>query len=626
MNYLSLEQISKSFNERILFEDVSFGLEENQKTAIVGINGSGKSTLLRIIAGVESPDTGIVSFRKDLKVAILHQNPVFRENDNVLEAVFSEGDEELKLVRDYELALHDATHHPEKDTDLTALIEKMDQQNAWDYESKVKQILGWLGIENFDQKIRELSGGQKKRIALARVLVVDPDLLILDEPTNHLDLETIERLEEYLMNSRLTLLMVTHDRYFLDRITNDIIELDNGGIYRSSGNYTKFLENKEERLKQLNASVEKAKNLLRKETEWIRRQPKARGTKAKYRVDAYEDLKKKASIKTTTDEMSINLSNERQGKKILELDKISKSYEDKVLLDNFRYTFKKGDRIGIVGKNGIGKSTFLDLISGRIKADAGHMEKGVTIRVGYFLQEEPDFNPGKKVLEIVQEIAEVIRLDNGSEVTASQLLNQFLFPPKVQHQPVGKLSGGEKKRLQLLRVLIKNPNFLILDEPTNDFDLATLQVLENYLDSFEGCLMIVSHDRYFMDRLVDHLFIFEGNGKVRDFPGNYSDYRKQFKENAAQPKEKKSDPEKKGDAVSTKDRNPNKLSYNEKREFESLMKEIKQLESKKQQLTEEMNQKTDFSELEKLGQRVEELSREIDEKEIRWLELSEREG
>lgn len=623
MNYLSVEKIGKSYNERTLFEDIAFGLDQNQKTAIVGINGSGKSTLLRLLAGLDSPDSGIISFRKDLKVSILHQNPPFDDNDNVLEAVFSEGGEELKLVRDYEMALHMATNHPEKATDLTVLIEKMDQQNAWDYESKVKQILGWLGIENFNQKVSELSGGQKKRIALARALVVDPELLILDEPTNHLDLETIERLEEYLINSKLTLLMVTHDRYFLDRITNDIIELDQGKIYRSNGNYTRFLQNKEERIAQLNASVDKAKNLLRKETEWIRRQPKARGTKAKYRVDAYEELKKKAAIKTTTDHISINLSNQRQGKKILELEQVSKSYEELIILDNYNYTFKKGDRIGIIGKNGIGKSTFLDILSGKVKADSGIITKGATINIGYFTQEDPVFKPGMKVLEAVQEIAEVIRLEDGSEVSASQLLGQFLFPPKVQHQPIEKLSGGEKKRLQLLRVLIKNPNFLILDEPTNDFDLSTLEVLEAYLDSFEGCLMIVSHDRYFMNRLVDHLFIFEGNGHIRDFPGNYSQFRKQAPQNKKQDQEIKLQvKESKTESVKLKD--PKKLTYSEKREFESLMDEIGELESQKNKLMDEMNIETDFEALESLGKKIASLTEQIDNKEIRWLELSEK--
>ena len=623
MNYLSVENLSKSYNEKILFENITFGLEENQKTAIVGVNGAGKSTLLRIIAGLEPQDQGVVSFKKDIQVAILPQNPVFNEEENVLEAVFSEDIEVLKIVRDYELAIHQATLYPEKGTDISPLLEKMDQYNAWDYESQVKQILGWLGIENFDQKIKELSGGQRKRVAMARALVVDPDLLILDEPTNHLDLETIERLEEYLINSRMTLLMVTHDRYFLDKVTNDIIELDNGKIFRSKGNYTKFLENKEDRQKQLNASVEKAKNLLRKETEWIRRQPKARGTKAKYRVDAYEELKEKASVKVTSDEMVIRLANERQGKKILELENISKSYGDKVLLDKFSYTFKKGDRIGIVGKNGIGKSTFLDILSGHIKADTGKTAQGITINVGYFTQEETQFNPNKKVLDIVQEVAEVITLEDGSEITASQLLNQFLFSPKVQYNLVGKLSGGEKKRLQLLRVLIKNPNFLILDEPTNDFDLATLGVLENYLDTFDGCLIIVSHDRYFMDRLVDHLFVFEGEGKVSDFPGNYSILRE--KKVQEEKKSTSTAVKKTESAPKTKDKNQTKLSYAEKREYEQLMADIEKLESKKAALTEAMNQKSDFSELEDLGKQVANISNQLDEKEMRWLELSERE-
>ncbi|CAM9986290.1 unnamed protein product, partial [Chrysoparadoxa australica] len=437
MNHLSVENLSKSFNEKVLFEDISFGLEENQKTAIVGINGSGKSTLLKIIAGLEPKDNGVVSFRKDLQVAILPQNPQFQDTDTVLQAVFSEDIEILKIVRDYEMAIHMATIHPEKGADISPLIEKMDQHNAWDYESQVKQILGWLGIENFEQQMKELSGGQRKRVALARALVVNPDVLILDEPTNHLDLDTIEWLEEYLMNTRFTLLMVTHDRYFLDKITNDIIELEDGNVFRSKGNYSQFLINKEERIKQQTATVEKAKNLLRKEEEWMRRQPKARSTKAKYRVDAFDELKEKASTKLTREDMVINLSNERQGKKILELDQISKSFDDKVILDDFNYTFKKGDRIGVVGKNGIGKSTFLDIISGKVKIDSGSINMGTTIKMGYFTQEETQFDPNKKVLDIVREVAEVIELEDGSEVTASQLLNQFLFPPKTQYNQVG---------------------------------------------------------------------------------------------------------------------------------------------------------------------------------------------
>lgn len=620
MNHLSVENLSKSYNEKVLFEDISFGLEENQKTAIVGINGSGKSTLLKIIAGLEPKDKGVVSFRKDLQVSILPQNPEFKDSDTVLQAVFSEDIEILRIVRDYEMAIHMATIHPEKGGDISPLIEKMDQHNAWDYESQVKQILGWLGIENFEQKMKELSGGQRKRVALARALVVNPDILILDEPTNHLDLDTIEWLEEYLMNTKFTLLMVTHDRYFLDKITNDIIELENGNLFRSKGNYTQFLLNKEERVKQETATVEKAKNLLRKEEEWMRRQPKARSTKAKYRVDAFDELKEKATARINRDDMVINLSNERQGKKILELDKISKSFEDQTILSDFSYTFKKGDRIGVVGKNGIGKSTFLDIISGIIKPDTGNIKVGTTIRMGYFTQEETQFNANKKVLDIVREVAEVIELEDGSQVTASQLLNQFLFPPKTQYNLVGKLSGGEKKRLQLLRVLMKNPNFLILDEPTNDFDLMTLQVLENYLSSFDGCLVIVSHDRFFMDQLVDHLFIFEGNGKVKDFPGNYSHYRSR---QASTPKENKQ--EKKAPTTENKkDKNELKLSYAEKREYESLMKEIEQLESKKSKLMEEMNSKTDFNELDALGKQVKTLTQQIDNKEIRWLELSER--
>lgn len=627
MNYLSVEGLAKSFDERQLFEELTFGLDQGQKAALVGVNGCGKSTLLKILSGSETADRGEVSFRKGVRVAMVPQNPIFDDDDNIVQAVFSEDIDELNVIRDYEIALHQSTIDPENAPDITPLIERMDQLNAWDYESQVQQMLGELGLHNLEQKMKELSGGQRKRVALARALIIKPDFLILDEPTNHLDLEVIEWLENYLSTANLTLLMVTHDRYFLDRVTNEILEIDQGQIFKYKGNYQNFLEKKAEREAQEAATVDKAKNLLRKELEWMRRQPKARGTKAKYRVDAFYDTKEKASKGVTKQELEVNLKGERQGKKILEMEQVSKRFGDLKILEHFNHTFQRKERVGIVGPNGVGKSTFLDILIGNIKPDSGKIEAGQTTKFGYYTQEELVFNPQKRVLDIVQEVAEVIQLANGSVITASQLLNQFLFPPKMQYNVVGKLSGGERRRLQLLRVLMENPNFLILDEPTNDLDLMTLNVLEDYLDTFEGCLMIVSHDRYFMDRLTDHLFVFEGDGRVRDFPGNYTDLREQGampstlkQKEKEEPKEKKQEPA----SADPKKNSGKKLSYNEQREYDGLEAEIGKLEAERDRIGDEMNTKTDFEELQKLGAALERVKEQLEEKELRWLELSEK--
>ncbi|MEQ8474011.1 MAG: ABC-F family ATP-binding cassette domain-containing protein [Marinoscillum sp.] len=624
MNHLSVENLAKSFDERQLFQELTFGLDQGQKAALVGVNGCGKSTLLRIIAGLEVPDRGEVSFRKGVRVAMVPQSPDFDEGDNIVQAVFAEDIDELNVVRDYEMALHMATIDPENAPDITPLIERMDQLNAWDYESHVKQMLGELGLHNLDQKMSELSGGQRKRVALARALIVNPDFLILDEPTNHLDLEVIEWLESYLATANLTLLMVTHDRYFLDKVTNEILEIDQGEIFKYKGNYANFLEKKSEREAQDASSVDKAKNLLRKELEWMRRQPKARGTKAKYRVDAFYETKEKASKGGARQEMEVNLKGERQGKKILEMEQVSKSYGDLKILEHFNHTFQRKERVGVVGPNGVGKSTFLNILIGEVKIDSGKMEVGQTTKFGYYTQEEQIFDPNMRVLDVVKEVAEVIKMADGSVITASQLLNQFLFPPKMQFNKVGKLSGGEKRRLQLLRVLMTNPNFLILDEPTNDLDLMTLNVLEDYLESFEGCLMVVSHDRYFMDRLTDHLFVFEGGGRVRDFPGNYTDLREQ-KNNAPSREAEKEKPknDKPGVEVS-KTEDKKKLTYNEQREYDGLEAEIAKLEAKREKVTEVMNTETSYEELQKLGQEMESIKAKLEEKEMRWLELSER--
>lgn len=619
MNYLSVEGLSKSYDEKQLFNDLTFGLDQGQKAALVGVNGCGKSTLLKVIAGIEAPDHGKVSFRKGLTVSILRQHPAFNENETISEAVFADDKEELNVIRDYELAVLKSETDPANAPDLSPIMEKMDALNAWEYEHQIKQLLGRLGIHNLEQKMSELSGGQKKRVAIAQALVTKPDFLILDEPTNHLDLQIIEWLENYLATQNLTLLMVTHDRYFLDKVTSEIIEIEHGKAFKYKGNYSHFLEKKAEREEMEAASISKAKNLLKTELEWMRRQPKARGTKAKYRVDAFYDLKDKANSGTQSQKMEVNLKGERQGKKILEAQHVSKSYEGVRLIDDFSYVFKRKERVGIIGPNGVGKSTLLNLLSRSITPDAGELEIGQTTKFGYYTQDETIFDPNNKVLDIVKEVAEFIKLEDGSEVSASQLLNQFMFPPKMQHNFVGKLSGGEKRRLQLLRVLMANPNFLILDEPTNDLDILTLNVLEDYLQKFAGCLIIVSHDRYFMDRLVDHLFVFKGNGIIKDFPGNYSDYRMvEAAPSAEVPLEKKSKP-----VVQEIKRSTKKLSYNEQRELDQLEKVLPQLEAKKSELHELLNIETEYEKLQEISKQIKEVEEELDEKEMRWLELSE---
>ena len=627
MNHLSVENLSKSYNEKVLFSDITFGISQGQKVALVGHNGSGKSTLLRLIAGKEAPETGQVVFANDLRIAYLHQNPHFREGDTVKEAVFDRDNPLLALVSDYEYYLERSATDPAAAEKLQDLLPEMEAQNAWDYESQVKQILGKLGIYDLHQSVDNLSGGQKKRVSLAKTLIEKPDFLILDEPTNHLDLDTIEWLEDYLAKAQLTLLMVTHDRYFLERVTNEILELDGGNLHKYKGNYSYFLEKKAEREQMQATEVDKARNLMRKELDWVRRQPKARGTKAKYRLDAFEDLKDKASQKLGRAQMELDVKSSRIGGKILEIKNISKSFGDKQLFKNFSYTFKKGDRIGVIGKNGVGKSTFLNILTGELKPDTGEIDAGTTTVFGYYSQEEQVFKPEQRVIDVVKEVAEVVETGSGKQLTASQFLNYFQFPPPVQYTPVGKLSGGEKRRLQLLRVLIKSPNFLILDEPTNDLDITTLNILEEYLENFKGSLMIVSHDRYFMDRLVDHLFVFEGNEQIRDFAGNYTDYREAKAEEEALEKEKDNAPQAKKEpavpapALKAEKR---KLSFKEQREFEQLEKEMAELEKKKGQLTEKMNQgKGDHQQLMDWAQELEEINHKLDEKEMRWLELSE---
>ncbi|MCU0352858.1 MAG: ATP-binding cassette domain-containing protein, partial [Cytophagales bacterium] len=521
MNYVSAESIGKAFSDRWLFRNISFGVSKGDKVALVGPNGIGKSTLLRILAGTMPPDEGKVSTRREITIGFLSQQPDFEPESSVLDTLFATQHPALAAIKAYEHALA----HADQPDLLAEAITRMDAAEAWEFETQVRQILGTLGIHDLDQKVGSMSGGQQKRVAMARVLIERPDLLILDEPTNHLDLEAIEWLEHHLSAQAVTLLLVSHDRYFLDAVSNVIVEIDNGQLYRYQGNYAYFLEKKAEREAMQAAETEKARNLLRKELEWMRRQPKARGTKAKYRIDAFYELKEKASQTKNNAQLELSVKTTRLGNKIVELHDVSKSFGDRPLVRDFTYVFKKQDRIGIVGKNGVGKTTFLNLLTGQLMPDSGTVDRGDTTQFGYYTQQELIYKPNQRVIELVQEIAEVVTLANGQTLTASQFLNLFLFPPAKQWDLVEKLSGGEKRRLQLLRVLIKNPNFLILDEPTNDLDLTTMNVLEDFLENFGGCLLIVSHDRYFMDRLVEHLFVFEGEGRIRDFPGNYTDYR-----------------------------------------------------------------------------------------------------
>ncbi len=622
MNFLSAETVAKSFGDRWLFRSISFGVSQGEKVAIVGPNGIGKSTLLNILAGKLQPDEGRVSVRKEIKMGFLSQNPDFDVNLTILDTLFAAQNPALKAIKAYEHALE----HIEQTELLEYAIEQMDNYSAWDYEAQVRQILGKLGIHDLDRTINKLSGGQRKRVALARVLIEQPDLLILDEPTNHLDLEAIEWLENYLSTQNTTLLLITHDRYFLDAVSNVIVEIDRGQLYRYQGNYGYFLEKKSEREAQQTAETEKARNLLRKELDWMRRQPKARGTKAKYRVDAFYDLKDKAAGQKAAAQLELSVKTMRVGNKIIELDHVCKSFGDQKIVDNFSHVFKKQDRIGIVGKNGVGKTTFLNMLTGTLAPDSGTIDKGDTIQFGYYTQQELVYKENQRVIELVQEIAEVVTLANGQQLTASAFLTLFLFPPAKQWDMVAKLSGGEKRRLQLLRILIKNPNFLILDEPTNDLDLTTLNVLEDFLDNFGGCLMLVSHDRYFMDRLVEHLFVFEGDGKIRDFTGNYTDYREWLKEqeNAPIVAEKTPVPVAKTEQPQPVVTSKRKLSFKEQKEYEQLEGEIAKLEIRKKELVGKLTiGSDDHAELTQWAKEIQDLENQIDTKSIRWLELGE---
>jgi ATP-binding cassette subfamily F protein uup len=636
MNYLSVENLSKAFGERKLFSNISFGIAQGQKIALVGINGAGKSTLMKIIMGLEIPDTGQVGTNQSIKVAYVHQNPVFEGTMSIYQTIFDQSNSEvLKVIEDYHKAMLDAELGIDNADKMSALFEKMDAFQAWDFEYQVKEVLGKLGLHDTDLPVGSLSGGQRKRVALAKAILEKPDLLLLDEPTNHLDLETIEWLEDYLAKANLALFMVTHDRYFLEKVTNEILELDQGKVHRYQGNYGYFLDKKADRMQNEDIELEKAKSLYKKELDWIRRQPKARSTKAKYRVDAFEETKEKASQKREDRDIELQVSAQRLGNKIIEIEKMSKSYGDKVLVEDFTYVFKKKDRVGIIGPNGAGKTTFLNMITGQLAPDSGKVAIGQTTAFGYYRQEESSFDESMRLIDIVKEVAEVVTLDKGQTITVSQFLTQFGFPPKQQHTPIEKLSGGERRRLQLLMVLIKNPNFLILDEPTNDLDLMTLNTLEEFLDSFPGCLIIVSHDRYFMDRLVEHLFVFEGEGAISDFPGNYSEFReieKVQKDRGSKTEDRSIESTKsiQSEKVVVATAAPQvkvKAGFKQKNEFKEVNASIAKLEKEKSQLTEKISGgNSDHEELMKISARMLEIDSKLEELELTWLELSELEG
>ena len=616
MNYLSVQDLGKSYGVQTLFKGLNFGVDQGQKVALVARNGTGKTTILRALAGMEPPDTGEIVYRKGIQVAFLKQESDFGDAKTVFEAIYESENPILLAIRAYEAALL----NPDDTNIFQKAFDQMDRMEAWDYEVKVKTILSKLKLDDLQQEVSILSGGQRKRLSLAKILIDQPDFLILDEPTNHLDLEMIEWLQEYLSKEQITLFIVTHDRYFLDAICNEILELEEGDLYRYKGNYTYYLEKKEERQAILQTNIDKAKNLYSKELEWMRRQPKARGTKSKARIESFYDVEKSAKKKIKNDKIQLEVQMTRLGSKILELHKVSKAYGDLKILDQFTYTFKKRDRVGIVGKNGVGKTTVLNMLTGTESIDAGKIVVGDTVEIGYYTQKGMKMDEGKRVIEIVRDIAEYIPLVGGRKMTAAQLLERFLFSKDAQWKHVSVLSGGEKKRLYLLTILMKNPNFLILDEPTNDLDLITLKVLEEFLEEFEGCIITVSHDRYFMDRLVDHLFIFEGEGQVRDFPGNYTDYRTHISQDDKLKQTKSKDKDVKDKFTEGK----RKLTYNEKKEYDTIESLIDALEQEKRTIGVQFNDPDlNPEKMKELGKRIKEIDDEIADKTDRWMELAE---
>ena len=626
MNYLSVENLTKSFGDRVLFSDITFGIDQGQKVAIVAKNGSGKTTLLRCLMDVEQYDAGRIVYRNDIRIAFMEQSENLDDSHTIMEAVFAHDIPEIQAVKKYNLAL--------KNNDEEALNEcfqELTDLNAWDIEVKVTQILSVLKLDKTDLLIGSLSGGQKKRVALAKVLVSEADLLLLDEPTNHLDLDMIEWLEEYLSKSKSTILMVTHDRYFLEVVCDTILELEDKTLYRYKGNFSYFLEKKAERQEQLQSTIDKARNTFKKELDWIRRQPKARGTKQKARVESFQDIKKTASQRIDEDEIEIPVKMERLGSKILEIHKVGKSFPDRKILDDFSYVFKRKERLGIVGNNGTGKSTFLNVIQELEPIEKGKISIGETVVFGYYNQQLIQVDEDKKVIDIIRDVAEYIPLEKGKQLSAAQFLERFLFPRDMHYNYVYKLSGGEKRRLKLMTVLMKNPNFLILDEPTNDLDIFVMSVLEDYLRTFEGCLIVVSHDRYFMDKMVDHLFVFEGQGKIKDIVGNYTEYRKKIIDDHRQEKIDKVSAEKQVEKLTIQVpktapivNEKRKLSFKEKTEFEELEKVLEQLETEKLRLTNVLsNTQSSSQEIIEAGTKLSDVVKEIEHKTERWLMLSE---
>lgn len=624
MSYFQAQQITKAYGEKVLFEDLSFSISQGQKLGLIARNGAGKTSLLNIIAMLDQPDNGQCAWQSGLKVSYLPQDPVFDPELTLSEALLNADNELSRTVKEYEELMQaiEKKNDPAFAKRLQKIVERMDALQAWDFESRVKQVLTQLKIGRLDAKTAELSGGQVKRLALSRILIEEADLILLDEPTNHLDLEMIEWLEGYLSRKKLTILLVTHDRYFLDSVCNEIIELENGKLHNYRGNYSYFLEKKQERIESEATQAEKANNLLRKETEWMRRTPQARTTKSKARIDAFYDLKGQATRTTEGGVGEIKLEMARLGKKILELEHISKQFDGQPFVNDFSYVFKRGERAGVVGPNGSGKSTLLNLITGSLQPDSGKISTGETIRFGYYRQEGLQVDDNKKVIEVITDIAESISLGKGKSFTASQFLHYFNFPYYVQHDYAGKLSGGEKRRLYLMTVLMHNPNFLILDEPTNDLDIATLNILEDFLENYEGCLLIVSHDRYFLDRLVDHVFVFGEKGHIKDFSGNYTQYRlSRSKQLQTEKKAEKAEIQFKKE----KPKEKTKLSYKEQKEFEALEKEIEILEKEKAKLLEQMNSgKLRSDELLEISQKYADTEQALESKTERWIELSEK--
>ena len=632
MVYLQVENLTKSFGDRLLFENISFGIDQGQRVALIAQNGTGKTTLLNLLTGRESQDSGTITYRRDIRVGCLTQDPDFQPGMTVSQACFASDNDVVKAIAHYENLIETHADDPVYSEEIQIAMANMDRLNAWDYEVRIKQILGKLNIHNLEQPVEQLSGGQQKRLALANVLITEPDLILLDEPTNHLDLEMVEWLEDFLNHSKMTILMVTHDRYFLDNVCTDILEIDQHQLFHYKGNYSYYLEKRDARIANFNAETARAKNLYRTELDWMRRQPQARGHKSRSRIDAFYEIEQRAKQRIAEKQGSLGVKSAYLGSKIFEAQYISKAFGDYKILDNFYYNFSRYEKLGIVGKNGTGKSTFLKMLLGEVAPDSGRFDIGETVKFAYYSQSGIQFNDGMKVIDAVRQIAEEVDLGGGRKMTATQFLNHFLFPPEKQHDYIAKLSGGERRRLYLCTVLMRSPNFIILDEPTNDLDIATLNVLEDYLINFKGCVIVVSHDRFFMDKVVDHMLVFQGDCKIKDFPGNYTDYRqwkelKDEEERELAELEKKSNQHKQATTQQPKNNNTEgkrKLSFNEKREYEQLTKDIESLEKEKAELETALASGTlSNDELVQKSQRFQEVTDLLDEKELRWLELDE---